>query len=165
MLTIEQIGTVIISNNSNSMDTLEIQHYLKMIHPSLESNVYAANRLPMYTHVPTYIICNLDTDNKPGTHWIALHIDANGSGQYFDSYGRAPTRYHLEFLKRNCKRWDWNVDTIQNDWTSVCGEYCLMYLLYKFRRFSMDSFVKIFTGNTLYNDVLVDTMFRSYFID
>lgn len=146
------------------MDTLELQKHMKKIHSSLENNVYAANRLPMYTHVPTYIICNLDADDKPGSHWVAIHIDTNGIGQYFDSYGRTPERYHLQFLKRNCKRWDWNVDRIQNDWTSVCGEYCLMYLLFKFQGCSMHSFTNIFTGNTLYNDNLVDEMFHSYFV-
>ncbi|CAK1594571.1 unnamed protein product [Parnassius mnemosyne] len=57
----------------------------------------------------------MDTDDKPGSHWVALYIDTNDVGQYFDSYGRSPVRYHLEFLKRNCKRWNWNVDRIQNE--------------------------------------------------
>lgn len=109
------------------MDTQEIEKYLYEIHPNLKFNVYAANRLPITVEVPAYIISNLDPDSKPGSHWIAIHIDKNHIGQYFDSYGRPPSGYHRTFLKRNSHRWDFNAKKLQDDWTSFCGEYCLMY--------------------------------------
>jgi len=146
------------------MNTLQIQKHLKTIHSNLASNVYAANRLPIYVQIPTYIVSNLDIDTKPGSHWVAMHIDSGGVGQYFDSYGRAPTGYHQGFLQRNSRRWDWNTHILQNYYTSVCGEYSLMYLLHKFDGCTMQSFVNLFSGNTLHNDILVDRMFDRYFI-
>ena len=31
-----------------------------------------------------------DPMNQPGTHWIAICVDTNGHGEYFDSFGRKP---------------------------------------------------------------------------
>lgn len=147
------------------MNTKEIQKHLCKIHSSLQYNVYAANRLPIYTQTPTYIISNLDPDTKPGSHWIAIHIDENGFGQYFDSYGRPPRRYHQSFLKRNSRQWNFNSNRIQHDWSSVCGQYCLMYLYFKFNGNSMFDFTKRFDANTVSNDILLYDMFKSCFIN
>lgn len=146
------------------MDTLEIQEQLSKIHPCLQNNVYAANRLPIHVEIPIFLISNLDPDTKPGSHWIAIHIDKNGIGQYFDSYGRPPSFYHKSFLNRNSKQWYFNSHRIQNNLTSVCGEYCIMYLYYKFYGETMNDFVGIFCYPTLVNDVLVYNMFKSFLL-
>lgn len=145
------------------MDTIEIQTHLSKIHPSLEGNVYAANRLPVYVATPYYMISNLDPDTKPGSHWIAIHIDRNRIGHYFDSYGRKPTGYHLTFLNRNSRVWDFNCVRIQNDWTTVCGEYSIMYLYHKFQGKSTIDFIHVFGSNTVLNDILLYLWFRSCF--
>lgn len=145
------------------MNTLEIQYYLRKLDPKLECNVYAANRLPIYTGIPAYIISNLDSDNKPGSHWIAMHIDANGFGQYFDSYGRPPQGYHRMFLERNCRMWNYNINRIQNDFTTVCGEYCLLYLCYKYNGETLKDFQQLFGGSTISNDEILCVLFKKLF--
>ncbi|OXU30014.1 hypothetical protein TSAR_009481 [Trichomalopsis sarcophagae] len=60
------------------------------------------------------IIANTDDHTKKGTHWIAINIDSNGYGTYFDSYGLPPmSQHHLKRLKRNCKRYQWNKKKLQ----------------------------------------------------
>lgn len=145
------------------MNTIDIQKYLKQIDLYIENNVYAANRLPIHVHLPTYIISNLDNDNKPGSHWVAIHIDANGFGQYFDSYGRPPHGYHQMFLKRNSKMWNYNINRIQNDYTSVCGSYCLLYLYYKYHGRTLNEFQRLFGINTICNDMTLFSLFNQYF--
>lgn len=146
------------------MNTVEIKKCLYKIHPSLHNNVYPANRLPIHIEVPTFIVSNLDSDNQPGSHWVAIHVGKNNIGQYFDSFGRAPTGFHRAFLNRNCRMWDYNSKKIQNDLTSVCGEYCLVYLYHIFHGQSMKNFVKIFDRDeTLTNDAIVYDLFKSYF--
>lgn len=146
------------------MNTIEIMECLFKINPSLRNNVYAANRLPIYIEAPTFLVSNLDSDKKPGSHWVAIHIDQSSVGQYFDSFGRSPEGTHRTFLNRNCRQWDYNNKRIQNDWTSVCGEYCVVYLYYKFYGKSMLEFTNIFqTDETVRNDILVYDMFKYYF--
>lgn len=145
------------------MNTIEIQNYLRQIDSSIEYNVYAANRLPIYVVIPAYIISNLDSDNKPGSHWVAIHIDGNGFGQYFDSYGRPPHGYHRMFLERNSRMWNYNNNRIQNDFTTVCGEYCLLYLYYKYRGMTLKDFHELFHDNTMCNDMLLYSLFQHCF--
>lgn len=145
------------------MNTFEINKYLKIIHHSLVCNVFAANRLPIYMSPPVYLISNLDPDTKPGSHWIAVFINADGIGEYFDTFGRKPEGYHLTFLKRNAIRWTYNNKVIQNIFSSYCGEYSLLYLYLKYRGMCLKNFVNMFTGNTINNDILIKKMFKCFF--
>lgn len=147
-----------------TMDTFVISRYLKTIDHSLTSNVFAANRLPVYMTPPTYIISNLDPDTKPGSHWIAIFVDENGFGEYFDSFGRRPEGYQLTFLKKNTKRWIYNNKVIQNIFSSVCGQYCLVYLYLKYRGMSIRNFINMFTNDTIMNDKLLVKMFETFFM-
>lgn len=144
------------------MNTAEISKYLKLIHHSLVGNVFAANRLPIHMTSPVYLISNLDPDTKPGSHWVAIYIDSNGVGEYFDTFGRKPEGYHLSFLKRNTSRWRHNNKVIQSIFSSVCGEYCLLFLYLKYRGLSLRSFVNMFNENTIQNDNLVCKMFNLF---
>lgn len=146
------------------MNTVEISHYLKAIHHSLMRNVFAANRIPIYMAPPVYLISNLDPDTKSGSHWIAIFINADGVGEYFDTFGRKPTGYHLAFLKRNASRWTYNPKVIQNFFSSLCGEYCLMYLCLKYQGMCLRNFVNIFSEDIIKNDHLLKKMFKSFFI-
>ena len=46
---------------------------------------------------PIYIICNYQTTNENGTHWIAMFKDLHHS-YYFDSYGIQPFEEAIQFL-------------------------------------------------------------------
>ena len=146
------------------MNTQELGIFLSKIHPVLKNNVFAANRLPMFMTPPVYLISNLDPDTKPGSHWIAIYIDANGVGEYFDTFARKPTGSHLLFLKRNVSRWTYNNRVIQNIFSSLCGEYCLMYLYLRYRGITLRNFAEMFTENTIDNDALLKIMFRTFYI-
>src|SRR6218665_2938795 len=53
--------------------------------------VFACDRLPTRInadHGPALMICNTDTHDMPGEHWIAIYIEHSSYGEYFDSFGR-----------------------------------------------------------------------------
>lgn len=145
------------------MDTDEVQNFMRKITPQIEYNVFAANRLPVYSSLPMYIISNLDPDTKPGSHWVAIHVDINGVGEYFDSFGRKPTAHHKKFLQRNSKIWIYNNKQLQNYFTSVCGKYCLIYLYFRFKNCNMQQYLGLFSNNTLCNDFIADEIFKNIF--
>jgi hypothetical protein len=65
------------------MNTLEIDYVLKT-HPSTRNvfkGVYARNRLPGRLSVHSALIGNTEPDDRPGTRWVALYIDANSRGE------------------------------------------------------------------------------------
>lgn len=145
------------------MDTSEIAFFLNKIHCEFKNNVFPANRLPIKVTLPMYLISNLDPDTKPGSHWVAIYISSNGIGEYFDSFGRKPTTFHENFLKRNSKLYFHNGTILQNHLTTVCGMYCLMYIYCKFNKVSMYNYINMFTNDTLYNDLFLRQLFKDVF--
>ena len=77
------------------MDTRQISGAIR----GLKANsvrVYVADRIPKHLSLPTAIIVNTDTSDKPGTHWVALYIDKNASGSF--SALTSPSRSDQEEL-------------------------------------------------------------------
>ena len=74
------------------MNTLEIDTLLKK-HPHsrpVSKGVYARNRLPRLLSVPSALVGNTDPDHRMGQHWVAIYIDANSKGEYYDPTGIPP---------------------------------------------------------------------------
>ena len=51
---------------------------------------YARNRLPRLLNVPSALVGNTDPDHRMGQHWVAIYIDTNSRGEYYDPTGRPP---------------------------------------------------------------------------
>ena len=126
--------------------------------------VFASDTLPHSIHTkPALIIVNTDPIQKPGAHWQAIFISADGRGEHFCSYGLGPYVSNIRFfLDRQCKQWIKNTIDLQCFDSSVCGQYCVMYLLFKSHGYSMKEYVTCFTSNCHDNDQLVNEMFARY---
>ena len=124
--------------------------------------VYAADHVPkILSPTPIAIVTNLDTSNKPGSHWVAIYIDRNGYGVYFDSYGLAPiSTHHLDRLRRNCVRFQWNKKKLQSFDSKVCGEYCIMFLHHMCNGGSLRTFCRIFSSNSKINDEIAAQFYK-----
>ena len=117
---------------------------------SIFRGVYPINRLPPIRN-GIYVI-NTAPDTHPGLHWVALFVTDN-SIEYFDSYGGDPPTALHRWGKR--KQWITNPIPLQNPLTSVCGQYCLYYLLYRTRRIAMIDLLMDFHADVDRNDKLV----------
>ena len=116
--------------------------------------VYAIDKLPRVLPAkrPLILVCNTDPHDKPGEHWVSLSID--GSGHYFDSFGRRPPREIELFMNRNCSQWSFNDRQLQSAASRFCGQYCIFYCLYKSIGYDSAKIIKCFTKDTGLNDVL-----------
>jgi hypothetical protein len=83
------------------MNTLEIDTLLKK-HPHsrpVSKGVYARNRLPRLLSVPSVLVGNTDPDHRMGQHWVAIYIDTNSKGEYYDPTGGPPfLRAYVNFI-------------------------------------------------------------------
>lgn len=102
--------------------------------------VFPSDRLPIKPQLPCALVCNTDPSNAPGQHWIAMYIDTFGNGEFFDSYGQPPgIKSFQEFLENNSKLgYCCNSEQLQGELTSVCGQYCIFYLVYRLSGFRLD---------------------------
>ena len=56
--------------------------------------VYPSDKLPTsVSSYPALFIANVDTSDKPGSHWVAFHFTKDQEGEFFDSYGLPPNKY------------------------------------------------------------------------
>jgi hypothetical protein len=79
------------------MNTLEIDTLLKK-HPHSRpvfKGVYARYRLPRLLNVPSALVGNTDPDHRMGQHWVAIYIDANSRGEYYDPTRASTARIRL----------------------------------------------------------------------
>jgi len=57
----------------------------------------------------------------------------NGTGEYFDSFGRPPSKPLERYMNRSCKNWTFNSRQLQSVVSSFCGHCCIYYCLLRSR--------------------------------
>ena len=124
--------------------------------------VYAADHIPRSLTLPGNVVTNVDTSDKPGSHWVAFYIDKNAKGTYFDSYGLAPVSgHHIDRLRRNCASFKQYKKKLQSVNSKVCGEYCIMFLCYMCSSRTLRAFCNIFSRDSHVNDALAAKFYEN----
>lgn len=149
-------------NTSQLTCALNCDIYLKFV----DKYVLAADQLPKISirQFPCVFIVNTDSSTEPGKHWVAFYFDEYKNGEFFDSYGNTPQSYNrrfLNFLRQNALSYRYNDKKLQNDYSDVCGQYCVYFLMFRARKYSMQRIV----GNLSfeYNDQYVYDMIKDVF--
>lgn len=129
-------------NTSQLICVLNCDSFLKYI----EKGVLAADQLPKASlqQFPSAFIVNTDISSMGGKHWVAFYFDEYKNGEFFDSYGKSPQSYNqgfLNFLTQNAHKYQYNDRKLQNDRSTVCGEYSAYYLMFKARGYTMREIV------------------------
>lgn len=142
------------------MDSRQIYIALKMI-PVRTKGVFPADQIPLVWTHPTAIVANTDDHTKSGSHWVAFYVNDAGHGVYFDSFGQpVMIPHHLRTLRRNTISYGRNHTQLQDTGSSVCGQYCIMFLYYMSRGFSLSKFTGMFTKNLVKNDRIVTSFYE-----
>ena len=133
----------------NTLQILKVLEQDRYVKPLLRG-VYAIDTLPKCTN-GAYVV-NTAPSNHPGKHWVAVFV-CNSGVDYFDSYGGEPSSR----LKRWCKNrsWSYNPVPLQSPLTSVCGQYCIYYLLHRARSITLDEMLLDFCTDVDHNDQFV----------
>ena len=78
--------------------------------------------LPRLLNVPSALVGNTDPDHRIGQHWVAIYIDANSRGEYYDPTGRPPfLRAYVNFMNKHCTSWTYNTVRVQEE-GSTCAD-------------------------------------------
>ena len=136
------------------METDEVERFINgdRVCREMFQGVFSADTLP---NRPRLVICNTDPSYKPGQHWIAIHVDGNGRGEFFDSFGRRPNQLFERYMNEHCISWVYNTRQLQSLISSFCGYYCIFYCMFRSRGINMNGIVKCFTKDTSFNDSIV----------
>ncbi len=141
------LGLQTISGDRASiMDMKQICAALEMDRATklLSRFVGPCNRLPKVIARPACIVVNTDPSHKPGTHWLAIFFGNNGIGEFFNSFGNQPARTFENYLTKHSRTSYYNPVPLQHPLTSICGQYCIYYLVKRARGVPVDEIVSTF---------------------
>jgi len=130
--------------------------------------VYPADRLPLkLPSTPFGFIANTDPHNAHGQHWCAFYCDTPGYVDFFDSYGREPSRNSEHFqswLNKKAKTIRINRIQLQSETSSVCGLYCVLFLRERLLGHSYQDFINKFDSMALNSndEYIASTMLNAY---
>ena len=151
------------------MDTIQLTLTLRKdkFTRGVFQGVYPSDKLPAsVSQYPALYIANVDTSDKPGSHWVAFYFTKEQEGEFFDSYGSSPNKYSgtfTTFLKNNSNQRIFNTTTSQSIYSKVCRHYCLYFALYRSRQISTSTIVRCFSKNERKNDSLVKRFMEKHF--
>ena len=106
----------------------------------LVKGVFSADNLRFKT-AGAYIV-NTDPQRYPGTHWLVIVCDNEGSVcEFYDTFGRPPTSFGWNIPHFSAK-FVYNNIKIQNINYETCGYHILYFLLMKCQDKPMQSIVR-----------------------
>lgn len=124
--------------------------------------VFPSDRIPK--DIPFYPCCfiaNTDPSWMPGTHWVAVFVENNANIEYFDSYGRRPMSPQMkEFCGTSYQH---NLYAVQSIFSTLCGYFCIYYLVNRCRGNSFSNIMYNFNlNNAVFNENLVKRFVKVY---
>ena len=138
------------------MNTNEINQILLNSVPDTFKGTYPVNQLPNhFDSFPTAVVANTDPWPKPGAHWVALYFPNSQKVEYFCSYACPPKPLFINYLNQ-FDRIKVNPKRVQGDFSAVCGQYCIYYILKRSQGLKMKEIVAQFNqGNLQENDEMI----------
>ena len=125
--------------------------------------VLAINQIPIrkINRVCSFIV-NTHESHLPGEHWFAIYVPNVGPIEYFDSYGLAPYHQRIyDFFRVNKRKFIFNNLQIQDNFSINCGKFCLFYIYFRAKGYTMKQYLKFFNKiNLQYNDRFLNNLFR-----
>ena len=122
---------------------------------------FPRDKIPRVKSLPAALIMNTDTSTQPGEHWVAVYINEDGIGEYFDSFGLKPLfREIVEYLDNNCKEWYYNNVTIQGLTSITCGQYCVLFVYLRSIGISLCQIINLFTTDYKINDEIIKSLYK-----
>ena len=79
---------------------------------------------------------------------MAFHFLKEGPAEIFNSFGRAPETYHRRYrnvLIANGPQYKFNTVRIQPEDGGTCGLYCVHFVKYRYRNFTLEDIMNEFS--------------------
>ena len=138
-------------NTKDIARILSSDPYTKGMVCEVLDGVHASDQLHEPTTRPSTMVVNTDESWKPGRHWVSIFIPLSGQWEYFDSFGKPPDSPFIQTFLQH-KKIKFNSKVLQSDKSSVCGHYCIYYLVHRVRGFTMETIVNRFGKDKERND-------------
>jgi len=115
--------------------------------------------------LPAMVLINTHHSGLPGEHWLAIYINEDGVGCFFDSFGNKPD-YHgfppiiKNFLKLNSSQVQHSAVQVQDFSSDTCGQHCVFFLYHMAKGFDYDYVLKLYCNDLIKNDKKVSAFVK-----
>lgn len=117
---------------------------------------FSADAIPTTLNYPCALVVNTDPSSLPGSHWVAFYAESDEQLEMFDSFGHSYTKYpQFSYFIDKFETVKFNGMRLQQYFSSTCGYYALVFILFRCKKFSMEDVVHLFTDNHGNNDQVV----------
>ena len=147
------------------MNTIQLQKILDHVgkNKSFYYGVFSIDKLPIIDSYPSCLIMNNQSSLQEGEHWVAIYFNKIGVCEFFDSFGKSPSFYGImDYLKKYSKNVKYNKQIIQSNLSSYCGLYCVFFLIFKLKGFSMKYYQSLLKKNPISNDMMFSKWIKKY---
>jgi len=148
------------------MDSVQLRYAL-INSVNVSTTVCAKNQLSEINSSEFAIICNNQSSDERGMHWLAFYKDKEGL-EFFDSFGMDLQFYGVEFVKfasKHGKTVKTSTEQYQSNNSNLCGGYCLYFLIQRNNGLLYESIINTFSlNNTKLNDFTVKKFVCTNFI-
>ena len=112
-------------------------------------------------------VVNLSHSSESGSHWIGLYVKRKRGttdsfyATYCDSFGFPAKSFYLQdFIKKKCKKVEYNDRQFQQLSSKVCGMYASCFILHMAEGGTLKSFADKFSKNLRLNDILIEKYYN-----
>lgn len=152
------------------MNNHELERVLRRMLGSVFCGVWASDQLSCLTRsfpLPAYFIVNTHKGDQPGEHWLALTLEEDGSGTFFDSYGFPPDFHYyprsiLRFLEQRVDKIVYHNRQFQHPLSTACGQHCVFYLYHRACGMSFSQTLSLYGKNVMKNDVKASALTKQF---
>ena len=117
-----------IMGKDTTTNNIELNELCKRILGSKFIGVFSSDQIPKLKKGQS-CIANLDTSDKPGSHWVALYCNEHTRCYFYDSFGR-PIKSFKNLQKRNRMVQEAkDYDAEQSKTESNCGQRSATFLI------------------------------------
>ena len=131
------------------MNNLELEAILKY----LPVTVCCVDNLPSSVKKrPHFCLTNTSKCQESGLNWTVFYFPKKGPWELFDSLGENPETYHRRFrnvLISNGPGYLYTSNTIQPDYSNMCGLFCIYFIHKRCMNISYAMMVRNFSKTNL----------------
>ena len=150
---------------SSLMNTLQLEWILRRDRYAgrVFRKVCALDQVQVPSIFPSAYVINSEPSSESGEHWVAVYFPLPGKAIYFDSYGLHPSVLGLESYLDACvgDNWIYNKKLLQALLSDVCGAYCVYFILFSARGYSLSRIQSHFSRNLYSNDRRIARFIRT----
>lgn len=144
------------------MNTFQVENLCRsdeVLSPKF-AGVFALDTLPTSIENDKFYVCNTEPSNLEGEHWVAMYSNGNQK-EYFDSLGGSVDE--KRFLDFFGGEYIYVTVQTQEPFSSVCGQYCIFYMLLRARGYSLNTIMNMLDVYDDDSDIFVTNIIKLFY--